>query len=145
MPLWHYHIYQQLTTTLGCNTPFEQRQTSTQIPTLTSLTLIYSQAKLRPLPGKVAGDAHLECVSQVLESRLQDPGLCVHVRDAEHENTASQVVVEVDALADLAPGHGQQHRAATVLTRLVIWGRVSIRTRHEPEDTEEVTQGLGLM
>ena len=44
---------------------------------------------------------YLESVSEVLQPRFEDPRLSVDVRDAEHQDSSAQVVIEVHALGYL--------------------------------------------
>ena len=41
---------------------------------------------------------NLKCVSQILKTRLKDPGLGVNVWNAKHQNRPTQVMVKIDAL-----------------------------------------------
>ncbi|KAH9392651.1 hypothetical protein TYRP_005736 [Tyrophagus putrescentiae] len=77
---------------------------------------------LRRVAHRIKGEKvilpYLVVLRQVLQPGLQYTGLRVHVGNAEHHHTPPQVVVKVDALADLAAGHRQQHRPSAILTGL---------------------------
>lgn len=62
--------------------------------------------------------AYLERVSEILESCLENPRLGVDIGDSKHEHRPAEVVVKVDALADLAARHRQQNGTAAAFARL---------------------------
>lgn len=99
---------------------------------------------------------HLELVAEVLEPGFEDARLGVDVGDAEHEDGAAQVVVEIDALRDFAARHRQQSgpaavvaRADVVLQRQARLGRVLITTNpskpsSHPEPTKHCQSCVSL-
>lgn len=79
----------------------------------------------------------LKLISEVIQPGAQDSGLSVDVRNAEHEDSPAQMVVEVDAFGDFTSGHGQEDSSSAALASLQRRGQKN-KKLNETEPSENI-------